>query len=450
VNTTTPAPLASPASRAQSIRSLLPPGGLFADFDWRTSPSPFPLDPATASQIEALGRPLLQFYRAANLLYRHSLQGRLPPWIAQWLEQGKPQHILTLQRQANLHNQLPRVIRPDLLLVPDGLRITELDSVPGGIGLTAWLNQTYSQTGSRVIGGPDGMLTGFASIFNNAPTIHIVVSDESATYRPEMNWLTRQLNARGQHVVVRDGSPFTPADGDAVYRFFELFDLDNVPAAPALFEAALSRRILLTPPPRSFLEEKLLFALLWNRRLREFWRLELGTTFYERLLNLVPYTWILDPSPLPPHAAIPHLHIADWSELKSLSQKDRHLILKISGFSSEAWGARGVYLGSDLSAQDWSTAVSRALESFHQSPWILQRYEKPRRVPLEWLDPQSGEVRHEPGRTRLCPYFFVTGTGDSQGTTLGGVLATTCPADKKIIHGMRDAALAPCTVAETP
>jgi hypothetical protein len=29
---------------------------------------------------------------------------------------------------------------------------------------------------------------------------------------------------------------------------------------------------------------------------------------------------------------------------------------------------------------------------------------------------------------------------------LGGVLATICPADKKIIHGMTDAILAPCAV----
>ena len=32
------------------------------------------------------------------------------------------------------------------------------------------------------------------------------------------------------------------------------------------------------------------------------------------------------------------------------------------------------------------------------------------------------------------------------GPALGGVLATICPADKKIIHGMKDAILAPCAV----
>jgi len=29
---------------------------------------------------------------------------------------------------------------------------------------------------------------------------------------------------------------------------------------------------------------------------------------------------------------------------------------------------------------------------------------------------------------------------------VGGVLATICPADKKIIHGMKDAVFAPCAV----
>lgn len=54
------------------------------------------------------------------------------------------------------------------------------------------------------------------------------------------------------------------------------------------------------------------------------------------------------------------------------------------------------------------------------------------------------------GRVRLCPYYFVHGDGDGARTQLGGVLATICPADKKIIHGMRDAILAPCSIAAEP
>jgi len=52
-----------------------------------------------------------------------------------------------------------------------------------------------------------------------------------------------------------------------------------------------------------------------------------------------------------------------------------------------------------------------------------------------------------PGRVRLCPYYFVIGEGDAARAQLGGVLATICPADKKLIHGMKEAILAPCCVA---
>ena len=50
------------------------------------------------------------------------------------------------------------------------------------------------------------------------------------------------------------------------------------------------------------------------------------------------------------------------------------------------------------------------------------------------------------GRVRLCPYYFVSGEGDAARPQLGGVLATIIPADKKIVHGMTDAILAPCAV----
>jgi hypothetical protein len=48
----------------------------------------------------------------------------------------------------------------------------------------------------------------------------------------------------------------------------------------------------------------------------------------------------------------------------------------------------------------------------------------------------------EAGRLRLCPYFF-NREGQAK---LAGALATFCPPDKKIIHGMQDAALLPCRV----
>ena len=434
--------------RARFIRDQLPKEGLFAGHDWRTSPAPFRLSPELAKEIESLGRVLLQFYRAVNLLYRKSAEGKQPEWVARWLDLGKPRELIELQQSPAFKNEMPRVIRPDLLITDHGISITELDSVPGGIGLTAWLNKTYSEVGSQkseaeVIGGADGMLRRFASIFGNAKNVHIVVSEEAATYRPEMEWLCQQV--RGARCKVR-GVEFNEfSDGDAVYRFFELFDLANVPSSKQIFELASAKRIRLTPPPRPVFEEKMLFALLWNRNLQSFWRQELGEGFFNRLCKLVPYTWVMDPSPLPPQGAIPGLDLTDWHQLKTLSQKERDLILKVSGFSDKAWGARGVYLGSDLSHAEWAAAVDNAIANFDHSPCVLQRYHKPALVEAQWFDFERNEIVPMKGRARLCPYYFVDGEGDAARPQLGGVLATICPADKKIIHGMTDAIFAPCS-----
>ena len=150
----------SPAARARAVREALPEGGLFAGQEWRTAVAPFPLGESLVAELESLGRVLLQFYRAVNLLYRRSVEGKAPAWVAQVLDQGKPESLIALQRDAAFKNEVPRVIRPDVLLTAEGFAISELDSVPGGIGLTAWLNQTYSQSEiqnpkSEILGGAD-------------------------------------------------------------------------------------------------------------------------------------------------------------------------------------------------------------------------------------------------------------------------------------------------------
>ena len=435
-------------SAAEFVRQELPTGGLFRDQHWRIAPRPFPISARLFKDLESLGRVLLQFYKATQLLYRQSAAGKQPDWISKLYDQGKPQSLVDIQRDPALKSELPRVIRPDLLLTESGISITELDSVPGGIGLTAWLGRTYSRlagtNASGIVGGATGMQEGFQQIFGNRKRAHVMVSEESSAYRPEMEWLLTQLPDWDARVCDTQFTGWN--EGDAVYRFFELFDLPNIAAATALIAAAKARQILLTPPIKPCLEEKLSLALLWNRNLRAFWRQELGESFYQRLLGHVPPSWVVDPSPLPPHAAYPMLDITDWQQLKVLSQKERDLILKVSGYSEDAWGARGVYLGSDLSQAEWSAAVDRAIEVFSQHPYVLQRYHKPRTVDFSYFNFEERREVAMSSRVRLCPYYFVVGEGDAARARLCGVLATACPADKKIIHGMKDAILAPCEV----
>jgi hypothetical protein len=430
--------------RAMAVRRAMPASGLFAGQTWRVAPRPVSLSAELVEELVFLGRVLHRFYRAVDLLYRRSVEGKMPGWVAELLDQGKPSELIAWQRHHGFRNELPRVIRPDVLLTDEGFVLSELDSVPGGIGVTQWLNSTYAGLGDPVLGGSDGMVRGFASIFGEASRVNIVVSEESGAYRPEMEYLAGLAGDRFRVVPPDFGGV---KEGEAVYRFFELFDVENVKGARGWFDAAAERRIRLTPAPKPVFEEKLLFGLVWNRNLRSFWRNELGEGFLKRLQKVIPYTWILDPTPLPPHAAYPGLDLTDWQQLKGMSQRERDLILKVSGYSPEAWGARGVHLGSDLSGADWSAAVDAALSAWGRSPHLLQRYHKPRTLPTSWLD-AGGGIEPMTGRARLCPYYFVAGDGDAARPVLGGVLATVCPADKKIIHGMTDAVLAPCMVGE--
>src|SRR5205807_10296167 len=102
-----------------------------------------------------------------------------------------------------------------------------------------------------------------------------------------------------------------------VCRFVGLLALPNGRVACAVFDAAVKKQIRLTLLPKPIFEVKMLFALLWNHNLRDFWRRELGEGFLKRLLTLVPYTWVLDPTPLPPHAVSPALNLTDGAQLEA-------------------------------------------------------------------------------------------------------------------------------------
>jgi hypothetical protein len=419
-----------------TLQPVIPQGGLFSGKSWLSSPQPFPLSAIQVQEIERMGHRLKVFLTAANSLYHRSVKGKLPAWIAAYADAGKPAELLELGRRSAVREQLPEVIRPDLILTEDGFSLTEIDSVPGGIGLTGWLNQTYAQW--PIIGGARGMVDGFASLF---PTgADILISEEAGDYRPEMNWLCEQL---GTNFRVETAEQYVPSER-AMYRFFELFDLPNIRHWKSMAEGAAK----ISAPFKPWLEEKLWLALFWSRPLRELWRQELRENHRDALAKLIPRSWIIDPAPLPHHAVIPSLEIHGWDELGSFTQKERELVLKLSGFSEKAWGSRSVVIGHDVSQSDWRSALQVAQDSFTKNPYVLQAFHKGKLVRHPFYDRTTGEVREMEGRVRLCPYFFAP--SGSKEITLGGILATICPADKKIIHGMEDAIIVPCALSEEP
>ena len=445
---------------------------------WRIGTTPFPLTRDQLDFFHRLGPQLLSFYRTLNRLYADSLRGLQPAWVAGYLDQGKPEALLAYSRMKRFRDQLPAVIRPDIISTQGGMVITELDSVPGGIGLTGALTEIYSAAPPtpyplpltpyplEFVGGPQGMVQGFAAMLRDQLAQHtggivILLSEEAKDYRPEMRWLAVRLQAIGLDAYcveprdirfTEEGLWITNEGKDRpialIYRFYELFDLLNIPKSELVQYALKKDRVAVTPPYKPALEEKLAFALLHHPALRPFWEKALGLEVFLHLTALMPRTWILDPAPIPPSATIPGLAIGgqavmNWQDLTTATQKERQFVIKPSGFSELAWGSRGVSVGHDMPQSEWTTAIEKALDSFPRTPYILQEFHKGRLYDLDYFDPVTGEMNRMSGRARLSPYYFVSG----EKTELAGILATICPADKKVIHGMKDAIMVPCAVA---
>lgn len=450
---------------------------LFEDKSWRLSPEAWPLSPAQIEDLREIGAACLDYHRALETLYLRSSAGKnllrnkplLAPWVAEYLDRGKPESLVAHARDSRNRGALPTVLRPDLLLTDEGWALTELDSVPGGIGLTGFLNRLYSPTG-EIVGAGDAMVRHFheavAALRSDIrnPLIALVVSEEASTYRPEMEWLAAQLQLLGKRVFCLspdDIFPLGPSlcfdlEGnpekiDIIYRFFELFDLERIPTAHYFFESWAAGEVVITPPMRPFQEEKLGLGLFHHHLLQDYWAEALPARSLARLRALVPPSWIVDPAPLPPGAALVGPSVGgralnDWRGLADASKKERELILKISGFHETAWGARSVAYGADCSREEWQAAVDIAIADAPQNLHVLQTYRKPRRASHPLYPVAGGEPSPELGRLRLCPYYFVR----DDKAELSGALATFCPPDKKIIHGMQDAALLPCRAAPVP
>ena len=441
----------------QSRRRPAPPGQRVS---WRIGTSVMPLRESQRQRLREIGEDLWAFAQAQQEIYQRALRGPELHFVAAYLDQGRPAELVRFSQMRRLRHQLPAFIRPDLLLVEgDDFVATEIDSVPGGFGELAALQDVYAALGQDVMGGPRGVLDGFWRAMSitagkDHPAIAIVVSQESDDYRPEMEHVALALRGQGHEafcvapkdVVFREDGLYVEGRRiDVLYRFFELFDLRNVPKADLFLYAQRKGLVEITPPIKPQLEEKLWFALLHHPMLAQPWQELLGPERLGRLRRLIPPSYILDPRPVPPHAVVAGLTacgrpLQDMERLGQMGKRERaDWVLKPSGFSELAWGSRGVHIGEDTPQEVWQDAVARGLGDFAQTRWLLQRYHKARVLRHDYYDFQQGAVVTMAGRARLCPYYF----RNDDGVELGGVLATICPQDKKVIHGMVDAIMVP-------
>lgn len=389
---------------------------LFEGKTWLPAERAWVPDDGRLAVLRQLSVAVPAFYRAVEQAYSQF------EWVRAFYDFGKPRTLVGHQMHPRVRGLPPPVMRPDLLVTEDGFALCELDSVPGGIGLTAALEREW--LGKTRI--PEHFLK---SLTKTSQKIAVVISRESSDYRPEMEYLLAGTPVKivpAETLRVNDLGVFDAAGTrfDVVYRFFELFDLPNLNDCQKLPEAVERGLVKVLPPMRPFQEEKLSLALLWHPELSGFWQKTVPAEALNLLKKIVPETWIVGDE------------TAFLPDLNNLSQKQRaQFVLKASGFSPLAWGSRGVVIGADTSAAEWRSALEK-IKNQNKILYVCQRYRKPCRIPNVRSDPPFA-------RARICPYYFYYG-GRAR---WAGTLATFCPLDKKIIHGMSVASM---TCAKQP
>ena len=186
---------AKPEKTCLDIKASLVQAGLFSDSSsdagntWRISPEPYFLSQEETTFFHDLGPKLLEFYSVLNRFYLDSAKGNFHPWVAEYLDAGKPQELIDFGRMKRMRQSLPGIIRPDVIPTENGFAVTELDSVPGGFGLTSSLMSLYEDPAWEMTGA------GIPSLFYQmvesvskepSPNIAIVSSDEAKDYLKEM------------------------------------------------------------------------------------------------------------------------------------------------------------------------------------------------------------------------------------------------------------------------
>ncbi|NLW17725.1 MAG: hypothetical protein GX033_08820, partial [Firmicutes bacterium] len=347
-------------------------------------------------------------------------------------------------------DQIPVIIRPDLLLTAAGWRATELDSVPGSMGLLGFFEQVYGAW-PLLAGGKTAaaMATALTSLIDCHEQAAIVISEECAGYRAETAWLSRHWQEAQIQIPTLCPEQLQIKNGEVryqgqrlqlIYRFFELFDIDNIPGAKELLTLGAEGIIKVTPPPKPHLEEKMWFAFLHHPELQDTWEQLLGTDSFDYLRQLIPPTWLLSSDPI----AFAGGPCGSLAKLKKTSRRTRPFVLKPSGFSPLAWGGHGFSRGKDYTTGRWAHTIDNYVAQANTAPYIIQAYQQSVTHRVEYYEHSSQSINWFEGKMRLCPYYFLIG----EQVILSGALATFVPLSKPVIHGMTDAVMVPTAIEE--
>jgi len=421
-------------SRAREIwASLLEQGAIFkriGTVNWRVPPGPV-----------ALPEGLIQELREIGVLVDRFLQGLdrhlgASPFLRKTLGFPACPEEATLWELC--HGEPLTFFRLDMTLAEGGsMKLFEIQVVMGGLGIAQALRWAY---------GPHPDLPGTARLYEQAirarfiswcrgrglghptgPLLVAALGSGTSPYRHEHLLLSRHLDATEMVVAPlgcvsadTDGALFLP-DGRRpllVHRLFRSPSMfNNAPRRAArILSGVASGALCLVNPWKDFLEDKRILALAHHAKTREEMSGLLSDHEWDRLMALVPATWIADKE-----------RVAD---LMGLPLSQRGYYLK----KGRSFEGRQMVDGNQVSSRHWEAACLRARE---EGDWVVQESVYGPPWSFEYLDFQSQEIRTMRGYLRLSPFYFRA----EDGTPSLGEVLVTARQEKSKVHGASDAVL---------
>ncbi|GIV82875.1 MAG: hypothetical protein KatS3mg051_2229 [Anaerolineae bacterium] len=398
------------------------------------TPSSCVIDSTTTTALTGDLMLLWQFYHIWNNLYRASLAGEAPRWIARLCEYGLRPEEIQAQRITLAAGLTPRFCRVDYVAIGPQRVIAEVQWKSGGLGLFSGIHDVHTAIVPATAGRPGNLAGSFREMIRQCSGDDPVAVNpvRSVWYRGE-HYLRRTCDRQGMRYIVFDrregaqriierSSRFMVAEKGELLRIDFLYAQELLPViAPTMIvrlaQAAANDRLWIETPLNYVYRQKWGMALpfmpdyahLFDDRLRALF----GAVALIRG-EKVDLRALADDVP---HAIGQQLRaVRTIDNLAGLSTAARRLLVLKCGSGSGAYYSQGRGVlrlnGSRSAAQKTLAFVKERLAQ--GEPWIVQRYVDatyPVDVCLPW---ETHTLRPIDAHAR----FMVYATFDEHGTPM--------------------------------
>lgn len=419
-------------------KELLSKGPLFGEYDkvpWQVAPSLFKISQNQLEKIDAIGKALFSFTRAANKLWNENLE------VRRLINEPYPEYLSKFFESSFLKNALPISFRPDMVIDQNNyLKVVEIETLIGGLGMFTKLSAAY-----RKILSPDKDYKHFPSSIAKSLLLAMkegryekivfasdkIFIDECGAYVPDLKQIASAINeiARSEVSSVlmsKEDLKKSLHENTMIIRIWE-----SINTTPDIIDEITEQSAKnIYPPLRNIFEHKALMGLFYLPEYREFWKEELGNCF-DLLEELIPKTWILKPGWISEETI---------KNLKAKTKNERRFIIK----SSIGYGSKGIMFGDQMNDQKWREFLENIEKGKSGELLIMQEFIESRKHSCIVVDQNKGAEQLKDLRIRLTPVFIKI----NDGIKLAEIVATL--RRSKIVHGTSNGEMAVIIPSQIP